>query len=104
MTYLQIHQKREELEQEATFCGVPKNMSRYSLIMYILEGLPVGDFLTALLTNDLKGTFQKADEENIKKIYQYVYFMWNHAPIGCWGSLEKVQEWQNHDGLKGLKA
>lgn len=54
---------------------------------------PVGDFLMAVLSNDLRGACQRADDENIENLPAYVAYLYNEAPGACWGSPEKVKEW-----------
>jgi len=60
---------------------------------YILEGTPTGGFLYAILTNDLKSACNKADDTNKHRIYEYVRFLFNVAPMNCWGSVENVTKW-----------
>jgi hypothetical protein len=63
------------------------------LIRYVEDGIPPGDFLTAVLENDLSEAIGRADEANIKVIPAYVFWLYNYAPIGCWGSKAKVKSW-----------
>lgn len=69
---------------------------------WIEYGIDPGDFLTAVLTNNLKEAFAKADETNRVWLENYVRFLCNHAPAGCWGSQERYDKWRSHCGLKGL--
>lgn len=62
---------------------------------YIQHHIPVGGFLTAILENDLKQAVLQADSRNIRKIVTYVTYLYNNAPVRCWGSPEKVQAWLN---------
>jgi hypothetical protein len=64
-----------------------------ALIRYIVEGCPSGSFLMAILTNDLKAACRRADEENQRVIWDYVNFLFNYAPMMCWGSDALVQQW-----------
>lgn len=64
-----------------------------ALERYIENGLPPGHFLTAVLTNDLFGAFNRADEENEKAVGDYVRWLYNHAPVQCWGSRDAVTNW-----------
>lgn len=63
------------------------------LVDYITEGNPVGGFLHAILSNDLKRACNAADDNNQKVIYDYVLFLYNFAPAACWGSPERVEQW-----------
>lgn len=66
---------------------------------YMLEGIPGGSFLTALLSNDLIGAFGRADSINAKNMRDWCWFLCNYVPTGSYGSPEKVAEWmtQFHD-------
>lgn len=60
---------------------------------YIINGIQPGSFLTAVLSNDLREAFARADDENAAHMHNWVKFFYNYAPSGCWGSPEKVQAW-----------
>ena len=68
---------------------------------YIEHGVPAGSFLMAVVENDLKNAVGRADEENLTNLPAYVYFLYNEAPGGCWGSQEKVERWIGQGGLHG---
>ena len=70
---------------------------------YINEGVPPGHFLTAVLNNDLMDACGRADDENSKNIRAYCGYLYNEAPIGCYGSPEKVKAWIEMGGLNGRK-
>ena len=80
---------------------VPVSRLADSVKMYIEEGISGGGFLTALLSNDLVATFSTADDENREVIGEWVSFLYNDMPYGCWGSKEKVQAWIQDDGITG---
>jgi hypothetical protein len=56
-------------------------------------GIPVGSFLEAVLTNDLKRAMFGADDENREAIFDIVSYAYNELPSGCWGSPERVAAW-----------
>lgn len=89
--------KGKILDEEAllalTASGIPRYM-RGSIINYVEFGIPVGSFLECLITNDLKGTLQHADDNNITKLKEYVMWFYANAPSGCWGSEEQVATWR----------
>ena len=60
---------------------------------YIEDGYPVGHFLTAVLSNDLLGAVSRADDTNIKVLPEIVRWIYNEAPVNCWGSEKKVRTW-----------
>lgn len=75
---------------------------REPIIAYIENGRPVGDFLTALLSNDLMKAFERADENNMRAMRSWVIYLYNHAPAGCYGSPARHKAWLEHRGLDGL--
>jgi hypothetical protein len=64
-----------------------------ALRRYIDEKCPVGNFLTAVLSNNLSEAVARADEENLKNLPAFVGYLYNEAPSLCWGSPERVKEW-----------
>ena len=68
---------------------------------YINHGIATGDFLTAIICNDLKGAIGRADDENIQNIPAYVAYFYNEAPASCWGSPETMKAWmeKTNDGI-----
>ena len=58
---------------------------------------PFGDFLTAVLANDLVGAFKRADDQNTRIMRDYAAYLYNKMPGRCgdptrdyWGSCEAV--------------
>jgi hypothetical protein len=70
---------------------------------YIENGVVPGDFLTAVLTNDLRGACARADDTNRDCLFQYVQFLYSYAPAPCWGSPEKFSAWIKRSGLAGIR-
>lgn len=60
---------------------------------YILNGIPPGSFLTAVISNDLREAFGRADDINAANMHGWVKFFYNYAPSGCWGSPEAYSSW-----------
>lgn len=60
---------------------------------YILQGIPPGSFLTAVISNDLREAFARADDDNATAMQGWVRFFYNYAPSGCWGSPERYSNW-----------
>jgi hypothetical protein len=79
---------------------VPEHM-REGVKIYIERGIPPGDFLTAVIQNDLKEACGRADEINARRIWHIVNFFYNYAPIDCWGSPGKMAAWIEQGGLYG---
>jgi len=72
--------------------AVPDYM-RQSVIDYIEKGYMPGEFLYAVLINDLHTAIGRADHNNIGNLPAYVNYLHNHAPRDCWGSKEAVKAW-----------
>lgn len=64
-----------------------------ALERYVIRGIGPGGFLTAVLSNDLKGACTRADIENRDALFSIVSWLMNYAPSGCWGSKERVSDW-----------
>lgn len=64
-----------------------------ALNKYIEHGHPVGDFLTAVLCNDLMEACGRADDENMANLPAYCAFMYNEMPPASFGSRGKVAAW-----------
>lgn len=71
---------------------------------YIEHGISPGDFLTALLSNDLRHTFARADMENSAVVGNYVRFLYAYAPSECWGSPAHFDAWCKRGGLNARAA
>jgi hypothetical protein len=69
---------------------------------YVMNGAAVGGFLRCLFENDLMGTFNNADEVNLRRMREWVVFIYNYTPAQCHGSKEIVAKWQKAGGLLGL--
>ena len=63
---------------------------------YINDHIRPGRFLQAVICNDLKESFGRADDENFENIAAYVAFFYNEAPGDCWGSKQKMESWINN--------
>ena len=73
-------------------CELPMYMKE-PVENWVFHGIPGGGFLTALLTNNLKETFTRADSNNKRKVYNWVRFIIWSLPSSCQGSEEKVNNW-----------
>lgn len=65
---------------------------------YIEEGICPGSFLQAVITNNLKESFKRADEVNITQMFNIVIFFYNEVPYLCWGSQERMDSWIKKGG------
>ena len=71
---------------------IPEHL-RGGMQRYIEKGIEPGDFLTAVICNDLKESFARADDTNRERMFDIVCFIYNEAPSLCWGSREKMNAW-----------
>lgn len=71
---------------------VPEHMHD-GLVLWLQNGIQPGSFLRAVLENDLREACNRADTTNRYRLYDLVFFLYNYAPIGSWGSPENVQAW-----------
>ena len=71
---------------------IPEHMGE-ALDEYVALGRPVGDFLYAVLTNNLYDACARADMHNAPNLMAYVEWLYNHAPSQCYGSRDKVAAW-----------
>ena len=88
---------REELRAQAFRSGVP-NHTVDTLVDYVFDRCPVGSFTEAVLSNDLKGSFMRADDINRDALFNIVSFLYSYATMDCWGSSEKYKAWINKEG------
>lgn len=80
--------------------SIPEH-SRDGLMLYFEQGVPLGGFLSSLISNDLKETCARADDINRYRIFDYVQFLYCYAPAPAWGTPEAYEGWIKRGGLKG---
>lgn len=86
---------------ELTEDRLTETMDRYALpdymaggvYRYLLYRIEPGNFLTAVLSNDLREAVTCADASNIAVLDLWVKFLYNEVPANCWGSPELVHAW-----------
>jgi len=79
-----LDRKRLEIAMETPESYVPEH-TRHALLDYVQYGHPVGGFLTAVLENNLKEAFGRADNFNAASLRSIVCWLYNYAPAHCWG-------------------
>lgn len=82
---------------------LPERM-RGGVERYIERGIEPGDFLSAVIRNNLKEAVGRADDENANLLAVYVRYFYSHAPYQCWGSPERFKAWIDRGGLNGKVA
>lgn len=60
---------------------------------YVEHGVRPGDFLCAVLCNDLFKAIMAADAENREALDEIVHELYWNVPGDCWGSPEAVAAW-----------
>lgn len=103
-----IKEFRQKLGPSAEYylLALPFHM-REPVVEYTVCGHPVGDFLRAVLSNDLVDAVGRADQDNQKHLVQWAAFLHNAMPaypVKSWGSREIVAMWQQIGGLRGLET
>jgi len=96
------HFEYDEENKDELLYILPRHM-REGVKRYIEEGCEPGNFLSAIIQNKLKESFQYADDININKIRDFVQYFFSHAPAICWGSEERMENWIKRQGLKGIR-
>tara|TARA_Y100000310_G_scaffold241983_1_gene246141 strand:- start:1817 stop:2092 length:276 start_codon:yes stop_codon:yes gene_type:complete len=71
---------------------------------YIEKGVIPGDFLQAVIANNLLDAVRRADSQNIALLPEWARFFWNEAPPACWLSRKSMIDWADAGGLQGLGA
>lgn len=81
---------------------LPKHM-RGGVLRYLKHGIEPGQFLRAILENNLKEAYARADEINIECIKAWVIWLMYRCPAAAQGSPEIVQDWIARGGMTGEK-
>jgi hypothetical protein len=83
---------RTHLRTRLIASGVPEHLWE-GLIEYITARRPTGEFLRAVLSNDLKEAVGRADDASGPALGALVRFLYNFCPAPCWGSPRAVKAW-----------
>jgi len=71
----------------------PENI-KAAIDRHVATGCPTGDFVRAVLENNLKEAFMRADNFNAPLLGHIVAYCYNEIPSPCWGSKVMVQDWR----------
>lgn len=82
------------------YSRIPENLHD-GLNAYVLTGRPTGQFLQAVISNDLKEACARGDLECLEALPTLVSWFYNVAPGSCWGSPEAYESWREKGGLAG---
>lgn len=81
------------------YLRLPRHM-REGARLYIEHGVIPGRFLQAVICNDLRESFLRADDINIHRMSDIVSFFHSQAPARCWGSKERMMAWSEMGGVR----
>lgn len=73
-----------------------------TLEAWVATARPLGGFTEALIANDLKEAFARADDENIRAMFHTVAWLYHRAPMAAWGSRDALTRWPRV--LRGVTA
>lgn len=91
-TYPLVENFDAEFDPHGYYAEIPAHM-RAAIKRYIVNRIQPGDFLTAVITNNLRDAVNRADAENLPLLQLYVQWFYNIAPGSCHGSREHMQKW-----------
>jgi len=68
---------------EPNYTKLPEHISD-GVQRYIEQGVIPESFLQAVIQNNLRESFARADKINIARMFDIVSFFYNEAPFNCW--------------------
>jgi len=71
---------------------VPEHL-REAVLSYVQEAHPVGDFLRAVISNDLFDAVARADEQSLAGLRCLCQWFYNYTPRSCYGSRDRYRTW-----------
>lgn len=93
MKEITVHSSEQDICASLEAARLPEHMWM-PVARWIKYGAIPGNFLKALLKNDLCDTINRADSDNLRCMYVWVKWIQNAAPSGCYGSVEKFDAWE----------
>ncbi len=81
---------------------VPRHLQA-GIARWVLLGVVPGDFLQAVIRNDLFGALGRADVNSRAGMFEICQFFYNGAPSQCFGRPEAIDFWHHRGGLIGRK-
>lgn len=84
------------------FLAIPRETIE-GIHRYVEHGIQPGDFLKAVIRNDLKEAVGRADHNNLRVLKLICQLIHNYAPSDCHGSREKLIAWMRVGGTEGLR-
>lgn len=71
------------------------------IMHWVVYGIEPGDFLRAVLRNDMMDAMGRADDINRHRMFELCTFLYNGMPAGSYGSRERYAAWKKKGGLEG---
>ena len=71
---------------------LPEHM-RAGFRLWVEEGIQGGDFQRLILENDFVHAATAADSTNLRRLLDYIRFLYYEIPIDSWGSKEACASW-----------
>jgi hypothetical protein len=87
----------------AYYRAIPTRMHG-PITRYVYAHRQPGDFLTAVLSNNLIEAVSRADAENQVALADWVKLVYNHLPSNCWGTPGRVRAWVTEGQSYWLKV
>jgi hypothetical protein len=97
----ELIRKQAKVRNNCKTRGIPNYMVP-AVLAYLTEGQIPGNFLTAVLENDLTKAAFHADDRNITCLLEWARTVYNDLPMEAWKSPAKVRAWAKGRGLRGL--
>jgi len=97
-----VNPKEKGGEAMTNYDKIPEHC-RGGMRRYVEEGVIPGEFLQAVICNDLVESFGRADDINSDRLRDYAGFLYNEIPSLSWGSKEKMRAWAKMKETEPIK-
>ena len=64
-----------------------------ALDRYVHQGVRLGDFLSAVVSNDFQEACRRADNDSLENLPAFAAYVYNEMPSTCHGSREIYRAW-----------
>lgn len=91
--HLRKGQYYKEILSSESYCMRIAGYTRSQIDNYVTQGVPLGEFLFNVMSNNLIGALGSADDENKRTLWELHIYVYNYTPPFCWGSVGKVEAW-----------
>lgn len=75
-----------------------------SFLFYRDQGRDLGQFGEAVISDNLREAFRRADDDCIKAMDEIMTMLENDFPAGSHGSFRMYQQWRDIGGLVGMMS